>query len=287
MTLQQALHDTQQRLAKSGVPDPEREAWILLSTLLHQPRAWVMAHPDAYLTPSQYRKLLGWLRRRAQREPLPYITHRRWFYGLELVIQRGVLIPRPETELLVERFLEWARLESTLPKGTRSTLIDVGTGSGAIAVACLTHAPDWQGIGVDRSVRALRVAERNRRKFGLQDRLLLAQMDWLSAIHPESVHAMLSNPPYVLPDEWDRLQPEITRWEPKRALLVPQDNPLLPYQTLAQQAMQVLTRDGLLLVETSPRLADSVCNLLKDWGYRQVRVHADLAGQPRAVEGRK
>lgn len=287
MTLQQALQEAQRWLAESGVPEPQREAWILLSALLHQPRAWVMAHPDACLTPSQCRKLLGWLRRRAQREPLPYITHRRWFYGLELVIRRGVLIPRPETELLVERFLEWARSELALPQEATPILVDAGTGSGAIAVACLMNTPDWLGIGVDRSLRALRVAERNCRKFGLQSKLLLAQMDWLSAVRPESVHAVLSNPPYVLPDEWDRLQPEITRWEPKTALLAPQDNPLLPYQTLAQQAMHVLTRDGLLLVETSPRLADSVRDLLKDCGYRQVRIHTDLAGQPRAVEGRK
>jgi len=283
MTLQQALQEAQTQLARAGITEPHREAWILLAALLNQSRAWVMSHPQATLTPHQQRRLHRWLQRRAQREPLPYITHRRWFYGLELEIRRGVLIPRPETELLVARFLEWAR--TTTPPHETRTLVDAGTGSGAIALACLTHAPNWQAIGTDRSLRALQIANKNRQKFGISQRFLLARMHWLSALRSHSVHAVLSNPPYVLPEEWSALEPEITHWEPRTALLVPQQDPLQPYRELAHQARSVLVSGGLLLMEISPHRAYALCDLLVQLGYCAVQSYADLAGHLRIVQG--
>ncbi len=286
MNIEQALRLAREQLFAAGVPDAEREAWVLLGALLNQSRAWVMAHSEFVLSPALQRKLAHWLRRRARREPLAYITHRRWFYGLELEIRRGMLVPRPETELLVERFVQWATsIECSLPRNQGGVLVDAGIGSGAIAVACLVHLPYWQGIGTDYNIRALRIAQRNRARFGLTERLLLARMHWLSGLRPHSAHAVLSNPPYVLPDEWDALEPEIRCWEPRSALLVPAKDPLRPYRELAVQATQVLAAGGLLLVETSPRLAPKVQTLLEHTGYRQVRTYNDLAGHLRFVEG--
>lgn len=286
MNIEQALRLAREQLFAAGIPDAEREAWVLLGALLSQPRAWVMAHSEFVLSPALQRKLAHWLRRRVRREPLAYITHRRWFYGLELEIRRGVLVPRPETELLVERFVQWATsIECPLPRNQGGVLVDAGIGSGAIAVACLVHLPHWQGIGTDYSIRALRVAQRNCARFGLTERLLLARMHWLLGLRPHTAHAVLSNPPYVLPDEWDTLEPEIRCWEPRSALLVPAKDPFRPYRELAVQATQVLAAGGLLLVETSPRLAPEVQTLLEHTGYRHVRTYTDLAGHLRFVEG--
>ncbi len=278
MRVGEALQEAAGRLAAAGIPDAGREAELLLAACLRRDRAWLHAHPEQVLQPAEQRRWERWLTRRARREPLAYITHRRWFYGIELTVARGVLIPRPETELLVERFLRWAA-----ERGTAGVLVDAGTGSGCIAAACLLNAPHWCGIGIDRSRRALRIAARNRARLGLCRRWLLVQADWLTALRPFSVDAVLANPPYVLPDEWAHLAPEITRYEPKRALLLPRREPLQPYRQLIRQARQVLKPNSVLILETSPTLADLVAALLAQHGYRQIQIDADLAGLPRVV----
>lgn len=282
MRICDALHRATERLQSAGIPDAQREAELLLAACLRRERAWMLAHSEKPLQAREQRRLMRWLARRARREPLAYITHRRWFYGIEFYIARGVLIPRPETELLVEVFLSWTR-----SWGQGGVLIDAGTGSGCIAAACLLNAPSWRAIGIDRSRRALRIAARNRARLRLSNRWLLVQADWLNALRPASVDAVLSNPPYVLPSEWVRLEPEITRYEPRRALRVPRADPLRPYRRLAWQAFEVLKPGGLLAFETSPTLAEGVQALLTRHGYQQIHVHSDLADQPRVVSARK
>ncbi|MCS7301587.1 MAG: methyltransferase, partial [Fimbriimonadales bacterium] len=162
-------------------------------------------------------------------------------------------------------------------------LVDAGTGSGAIAIACLTHAPHWRALGIDRSRRALHLAVLNRRCYKLEPRLTLIQGDWLSILRPRSVGAVLSNPPYVLPDEWDALQPEITRYEPREALLVPADDPLQPYRQIAEGARAALQPSGLLAFETSPRLAPLLAEQLPHWGFDAPQVRRDYSGAERVV----
>ncbi|MEN3002515.1 MAG: peptide chain release factor N(5)-glutamine methyltransferase [Armatimonadota bacterium] len=282
MRLGDALHLATQQLQAAGVPDAQREAELLLAACLRQERAWIVAHREHLLSEREQRRLMRWLARRAKREPLAYITHRRWFYGIECYVARGVLVPRPETELLVEVFLNWAQ-----SRGEGGVLVDAGTGSGCIAMACLLHAPRWRAIGIDRSRRALRIAMRNRMRLGLSNRWLLVRADWLTPMRPASVEAILANPPYVLPQEWAHLMPEITRYEPRRALLLPRSDPLRPYRQLAQQACRVLKSGGLLALETSPTLANRVQALLTQHGYEAIRVHPDLAGLPRVISAVK
>ncbi|MDM7461635.1 MAG: peptide chain release factor N(5)-glutamine methyltransferase [bacterium] len=276
----EASESAYRALSEAGIEDARREAMALAAACMRVERAYLTAHPDALLTPAQKRRLEGWLRRRAAREPLPYITRRVWFYGLELAVGRGALIPRPETELLVELFLEWASSQSHLHT---PRLVDAGTGSGAIALACLSRAPQWMGVGIDRSRRALHWARLNRRQLGLDTRLLLIQADWLNSLRPRSVDAILSNPPYVLPDEWDALQPEITRYEPRSALLVPADDPLLPYRRMAHGACRALRSPGLIALESSPRLASAVAEVLRECGFPSPRVRRDYGGTERIV----
>ncbi|MCS7208830.1 MAG: peptide chain release factor N(5)-glutamine methyltransferase [Fimbriimonadales bacterium] len=298
MTVQEAVAQVQAALQAAGLEMARREAEMLVAACLGWDRARLIAHPEALLSPTQARRLACWTRRRAQREPLAYLTRQAWFYGLKLTVGRGVLIPRPETELLVELFVCWAgcdakriALSSNARVGLSAPcvshrariLVDAGTGSGAIALACLMHAPQWFGIGIDRSRRALQIAWRNRRLLGLQARLWLLQSDWLSALRPRSVDAVLSNPPYVLPDEWHNLPPEITRHEPREALLVPANDPLRPYRQIALDARRVLRPAGLLAFETSPRLAPLLSASLPEWGFREPQVLHDYSGAARVV----
>jgi release factor glutamine methyltransferase len=127
------------------------------------------------------------------------------------------------------------------------------------------------------------LAQANRRALGLQSRLMLVQGDWLRGLRTGAVDAVLSNPPYVLPDEWDALQPEITRYEPKGALLVPADDPLRPYRRIAQGAHRSLRLGGLLAFETSPRLAPLLAEQLPVWGFPSPHIVRDYAGDARVV----
>jgi release factor glutamine methyltransferase len=326
MTVREAIARVGTRLQAAGLSEPQREAHALVAACLGWERARLIAHPDARLSARQVQRLECWARRRAAREPLAYLTRRAWFYGLELIVGRGALIPRPETELLVEVFLGWAKEKPLTPSpsptgwargGNALTpspsptgwergaefslsrkagegdqggegsnfpiLVDAGTGTGAVALACLTHAPHWLGIGIDRSRRALRLAQANRRALGLQSRLMLVQGDWLRGLGRGVVDAVLSNPPYVLPDEWDALQPEITRYEPTGALLVPADDPLRPYRRIAQGAHRSLRLGGLLAFETSPRLAPLLAEQLPVWGFPSPHIVCDYAGDARVV----
>ncbi|GIV08163.1 MAG: release factor glutamine methyltransferase [Fimbriimonadales bacterium] len=280
MTIAESIHQTRLALQAAGIADAPREAEVLLAACLGLSRAQLIAHSERLLNSSEQQRLHCWLRRRANREPLAYITRRAWFYGLELIVGRGVLIPRPETEVLVELFLEWATRQR---HEAYPILVDAGTGSAAIALACLQNAPEWRGIGIDCTQRALQMARRNRRRLNQGSRLLLIQSDWLSALRPCSVNALLSNPPYVLPEEWDALQPEIRWYEPRRALLVPADDPLQPYRQLVKAARCVLRSPGLIALETSPRLAPDVAECLAEHGFAHPRVRADYSGVARVV----
>jgi methylase of polypeptide subunit release factors len=343
MTVREAIARVGARLQAAGLSEPLREAQALIAACLGWERARLIAHPDARLSARQVQRLECWARRRAAREPLAYLTRRAWFYGLALTVGRGALIPRPETELLVEVFLGWARGGNALTPSPSPTgwarggnaltpspsptgwarggnaltpspsptgwergaefslsrlagegdqggegsnfpiLVDAGTGTGAVALACLTHAPHWLGVGIDRSRRALRLAQANRRTLGLQSRLMLVQGDWLRGLGRGVVDAVLSNPPYVLPDEWDALQPEITRYEPTGALLVPADDPLRRYRRIAQGAHRSLRLGGLLAFETSPRLAPLLAEQLPVWGFPSPHIVCDYAGDARVV----
>jgi release factor glutamine methyltransferase len=308
MTVREAIAWVGAQLQAVGLPEPLREAQALVAACLGWERARLVAHPEARLSALQARRLERWARRRAQREPLAYLTRRAWFYGLELIVGRGALIPRPETELLVEVFLGWAgslppslrfpplregNRPDSVPPARRGNLkegvscspilVDAGTGTGAIALACLMHAPRWLGVGIDRSRRALRIAQANRHALGLQARLMLVQGDWLQGLRAGSVDAVLSNPPYVLPDEWDALPPEVSRYEPRGALLVPAGDPLRPYRRIARGAHRSLRPGGLLALETSPRLAPMIAEQLPAWGFPSPHIVRDYAGAMRVV----
>lgn len=279
-TVKEALQWSTEQLGETGVEEPDRESLILLAARLQVNRDYLMAYPEEKIPDEAFRRFQRWVRRRQKREPLAYITHSRWFYGLKFYVAKGVLIPRPETETLVAVFLKWQQAQSW-----RETpvLADVGTGSGCIAIACLQNAPCWHGAGLDSSLRALQIARINRRRHHLTRRLQLIQAEWLEGVPGRSVHAVLSNPPYVKREEWRQLSPEIRDWEPENALVADEGDGLSAYRQLAVQAKRVLKPGGLLALEIGDAQAETVSMILEAEGWQEIGIEPDLQKLPRVI----
>ena len=248
MPAHQAVAQAAERLAARGIADARLEAEVLARHALGYDRATYFASlrepPDA-ARQARIERLVG---RRAQGEPLAYITGHREFYGLDFIVNPAVLIPRQETELLVDKALEWAA-----GQGHDAPLIaDVGTGSGAIAVALACRLPRARVCAIDASAAALAVADRNRRRHGVAERVALLQGDLLTAVKP-GVDAIVSNPPYIASALLSGLPREVRR-EPALALDGGQDGLRLTRRLIAQAARR-LNRGGLLLVEIAPEQA--------------------------------
>jgi release factor glutamine methyltransferase len=210
--IRQAVREAVQVLDREGVESPRLEAELLLAHAVGTNRAWVLAHPEQRLTPKEVTRFRDLAARRAQREPLAYITGYREFFGLRLAVDPRVLIPRPETELLVERALELGR---RLPEP--ALVADVGAGSGAIAVALAMHLPAATIYALDESPGPLAVAAENARQHGVEGRIRFLLGDLLAPL-TEAVHIIAANLPYVASEEWDALAPEIRDHEPRAAL---------------------------------------------------------------------
>ncbi|MGQ9584452.1 MAG: peptide chain release factor N(5)-glutamine methyltransferase [Anaerolineae bacterium] len=267
-------------LHKAGCESFRLDAQLLLGHLLGWSRARVLAHPERVLNPdeqAQYRELVA---RRAAREPLAYIVGQRAFWGMDFWVRPGVLIPRPETELLVEQALAWA-----LEQGGRDwagTVVDMGTGSGAVIVALARELPRARCWGTEASEEALAVARENLQRHGVAHRVSLVQGDLLEPLS-ESVECIVSNPPYVTTAELAGLPPEISRYEPREALDGGVDG-LAVYRRLIPQAAKVLRPKGALFLEIGCGQAEAVTEILeKNFPEGRVLRYRDLGGHWRVV----
>lgn len=265
-------------LEAGGVAAADVEAdWIVEAvTGLRRADRIARRHP---VGPHEHARALELARRRAAGEPLQYLTGVAGFRRLELKVGPGVFIPRPETEMLVERALE------LLPGG--GLAVDAGTGSGAIALAIKDERPDARVYATEASPAALAWAERNRAELGLDVTLLLGD---LLAPLPEGlcgeVDLVVSNPPYVREDDRFRLPRDVIEHEPHEALFAPGEG-LAVIARLAEQALSVLRRGGWLLCEISGEQREGAARLFEEAGYADVRTSQDLAGHERIVEGRR
>lgn len=258
---------------------PRVEAEILLGSLLGRGRPHLLAHPERVLEREAAASFVSLVRRRAAGEPLPYLTGRMEFYGLEFAVTPDVLIPRPETELLVEEALAWLEHRS----GVRA--VDVGTGSGCVAVALARCAPRLRLCGVDLSAAALGVARSNARRHGVDDRVGFLQGDLLRPL-AAPLDLVVSNPPYVATTEWDALPPSVRR-EPRLALLAGSSG-LDAIRRLLPQAALRLRPGGLLLVEIGERQGEAVASLARTLFPRgDVAILRDLAGRERLLRVRR
>src|SRR5882762_3358169 len=257
-------------LRESGLPRSEAE--LLLGFILGRERVWLLAHAEEAIDSSGARAAFA--RRRAG-GPVAYITGWREFYGLALRVTPDVLIPRPETELLVELGLE--RLSSEEP----GRVLELGTGSGAIAVALASERPGLAIVATDVSEAALALARRNARDHGAEIAFVLS--DWFDALGSEQFDLIVSNPPYVAAGD-AHLERGDLRFEPRRALIGGEDG-LTCIREVAARARNRLRRGGSLLMEHGYDQGDRCVELLIALGYSEVADLNDLAGLPRACAG--
>jgi release factor glutamine methyltransferase len=253
---------------------PELDAEVLLAHALGVSRARLRSHPEEILEAAVAERFRDLIERRAAGEPVAYILGRKGFWSLELEVTPAVLVPRPETELLVERAL-------ALDLGAQARVADLGTGSGAIALALASARPRWRITATDISTEALAVARANALSLGLPG-LELIEGDWLSCLKG-TFDLLLSNPPYVAADDPALDQPELTR-EPRLALVAADDG-LAALRAIIRAAPDHLEPGGWLLLEHGATQAAAVAGALVARGFAQVRSHSDLAGHERMTEG--
>lgn len=256
------------------------DAQVVLAHILGQSRAWVMAHPDATLAPANQERLQRAVERLAQGEPLPYILGHWEFYGLDFNLTPDVLIPRPETELLVERALRWL-----VDHPDRRRAADIGTGSGCIAISLALNQPDLLVVASDVSWGALRVARQNIARYQLDQRVLLLQCDLVEAVYPTTVEKrfdlICANLPYIPQATLAHLHQ--LRHEPSIALSGGVTGTVL-IEKLLSRSPALLSPGGLLLLEIEASLGDKVRRLVQEaFPHSKVQVLPDLAGFDRLV----
>jgi release factor glutamine methyltransferase len=266
--VREAIGAATDALAAAGVRTPRLDAELLLAEATGRGRADLAAHPGTGVEPSAARAFGAMVRRRVRREPVAYILGRRGFRDIELEVDPRVLIPRPETELLVEVALELRP----------HTVLDVGTGSGAVALAVADELPDARVTATDVSEPALDVARVNAIRLGLSDRVC-----FLTGSHPDGGRyaLTLANLPYVSEDEWTRLEPEIAEHEPRDALVAG----LTGLEAI--EALIPIVGPGVLALEVGAGQAPAVTSLMREAGFDGVEARRDLAGIERAVVGRR
>jgi release factor glutamine methyltransferase len=280
MTRRALLADADQRLAESGVESARRNAEWMLEGALGLDRTTLLANLGEPVTEEERAAFEDMMQRRLDREPIQYVVGHADFYGLRLRVTPAVLIPRPETEEVVETAL--GHLEDT----TTPWVLDMGTGSGAIALALKHERPDAEVFACDVSEDALAVAAENAERLALDVSFIHA--DALTPAFAEGVpacfDALVANPPYVPDAEAATLEPEVRDYEPSAALFTGED-PLVHYRAITGHASRVLKPGGLILFETHTDYADDVRDLLDASGYADTVVKTDLSDRPRIVWG--
>lgn len=257
--------------------DARREAEILLGHALQSDRAFLFAHADDALEPVAAHTFSELIQRRRQGEPIAYLTGTRGFWTLDLLVTPATLIPRPETELLVEAAL------ARLPENTPLRIADLGTGSGAIALALASERPQAHVTATDQSPHALQIARENATRLGLPN-LRFLQGDWFAPLTGECFHLIASNPPYIAERDPHLSQGDL-RFEPPAALSSGADG-LDAIRTLTANALAHLEPGGWLLLEHGFDQGDAVRRLLRTAGFIDVETLGDLEGRERVSVGK-
>jgi len=271
------LTEAVELLSAAGINEPRSEASLLLRELLRVSKAWLMAHPEAIVSPDQQRRYVSSVERRAAHEPAAYIIGHREFFGLDLEVGPSVLIPRPETEMLVELAID--ACERLLPaKGRDLVAADLGTGSGAVAIALAVRRPAIRIVAVDASQAALEVAMRNAERHRVMRGIEFRIGDLLEGVD-ERLDLLVANLPYVPSDEVDRLMPEVGRYEPRAALDGGPDGTML-IQRAMEQARGIMEAPATLLFEIGEgqgmALSESARSLYPGADIRVIRDYTGL-----------
>lgn len=274
LSLKNWLLQATQTLASTS-PSPRLDAELLLSHVLNCSRSYLYTWPETELIPLHQQQLQNLLQRRAQGEPIAYLTGEREFWSLPLQVSAATLIPRPETELLVEQAL------AILPQQP-CTIVDLGTGGGAIALALAKERPDGYILAGDYSHAALAIAQKNAQRLNLAN-IGFYQGDWLTAVAAHSCDLVIANPPYVEADSPELGQGDV-RFEPRHALISPNQG-LADLSRIVQQSPHYLIAGGWLLLEHGYQQGKAVRQLLERAGFSAIATITDLAGLERVSLG--
>ena len=285
MLLKEALTSAVDRLTAARVGSPRMNAELLLMFTLGRDRAYLFAHPEHELTTEEESRYDETLTQRARGVPAQYITGHQEFWGMDFIVTPAVLIPRPETEHVIETVLQFnlsrGRASS---QGGSTCIVDVGTGSGCIAIALAKELPQAKIHATDISAAALEVAQANAARHQLEARLNFHQTDLLQGLDPGTFDFVVSNPPYVGESEEDQVQLEVRKFEPRTAVFAGLTG-LEVIERLIPQAHAVLKPGGRLTIEISGTIVQGVKRLLDGWGPLQIT--NDLQGIPRVASATK
>ena len=279
-TASTAIQSTRLALRKAGIDEAPLEAEVLVRHVTGIDRAALYADPDRTITDAESRQLAALLARRLQREPLPYIMGHWEFYGLDYIVNNSVLIPRPETETLVEEALITAL---PMAQGNQPiTIVDVGTGSGCVALTLAKHLPQASVVATDVSPDALAVARQNIERHNGQSQVRLVECDLISGVEGP-IDIIVSNPPYIPDGDIPTLQPEVANYEP-RVALGGGDDGLSIIRRLLDHSSKLLSPNGAVILEFNPPQADALVSMaLSIWPNAKPRVVKDLAGLDRVL----
>ncbi len=270
-------------LREHGCEQPRLDAELLIAHVLHVDRVHVYMELDRPLTDAEQQELRELLVRRSRGEPTAYLRGVREFYGRDFIVNSAVLIPRPETETLVDVVLREAASFSSAAGGP-VRLLDAGTGSGCIALTLALECPDLAVTALDVSADALSVARANAEQYGIAERVEFSEGSWVSALGGgEQWDIIVSNPPYISSREWHELQQDVREFEPDLALIGGEDG-LVPYRELVAGARTALREQGLLAFEIDPRNFDDVAAIvLEAFPHAIIGSAVDLTDRKRVL----
>jgi release factor glutamine methyltransferase len=262
-------------LQAAGIDEARRDARMLLAFALGKNQAYLITYDERTLSPDEERLFDTYIYRRSKREPLQHITQNQEFFGLDFYVSRRVLIPRPESELIVENALQ------ILPENGR--FCEVGIGSGCISIAILHEAETTSAIGLDISEDAISIAAKNASKHQVANRLAIRHSNLFEALGDEKFEVICSNPPYISLDEMNGLQPEVIDYEPRSALTDGGDG-LSIIKKLIAESPRYLKPRGFLLMEIGFGQAEKIRGLISDDIWHSFNILPDLQGIPRMVK---
>jgi release factor glutamine methyltransferase len=282
LTFAEAINKAEQVLSTHGVPNARFDAEVLLRHALGRDRAWLLAHIQDGLADEHLGIFERAIKRRALREPLQYITGRQEFWGLDFLVTPDVLIPRPETELIME-----TALGSVSDRNKPITVVDLCTGSGCIAVSLAKELPSARIFATDTSAKALEVARENARGHGVSGGIRFLEGDLFGPLEEldieDQVDIIVSNPPYVPSGDRRTLQPEVRDYEPAAALFAGADGMDI-HRRIIEKAQRFLRGNGFLIMEMGLGQAEKLGQMVRDsGGYDSPRVLKDLAGIERVI----
>jgi release factor glutamine methyltransferase len=274
-TIKSILESTA-KLLTPATDSPALDAELLLMHTLQVQRSYLHAWPDRQLSAEQLGQYQTFVTRRARGEPVAYITGVKEFWSLPLHVTTDTLIPRPETELLVELIL------SHFSKKNKVTVVDLGTGSGAIALALAHEKPEWEIYATDKSQQALDVAMVNAKQLQLTN-INFVYGEWFLPLTGKMFDVVVSNPPYISHEEWQEYEDGL-KFEPSSALLSERDG-IADIEQIIRQATSYLASKGLLIIEHGYQQAEQVRHMFVSSGYKDVETVCDLASQDRVTLG--